>query len=236
MQFVKFLKAALNQASPEFDQLYKHLFTCFINADKNFDGLVNITEFFKLIDVSSAAPRSLGLAPTVQDMEKKMGLEWFANSRNIMFNDLLKPGGTGVTFDSWLTFCLAHIQEHVKFLEVKEPGYTGTGEEFQTFFKNAVNKDSNEWKDLYHFLLKHFINVDLDRDGTIGYHEFDQLLHNVTKTLKQFGFPTDLTGKDRIAFQSKLFHNMDKNNDSSINFHEWLDYMHQHLSSKVAAL
>ena len=54
----------------EFKEFYRFLMECFMEADQDRDGKVNLTEFDQMVEKAAAYPRSHGLAPPSSELYK----------------------------------------------------------------------------------------------------------------------------------------------------------------------
>merc|ERR1712083_256057 len=54
----------------EFKEFYRFLMECFMEADQDRDGKVNLTEFDQMVEKAGAYPRSHGLAPPSSELYK----------------------------------------------------------------------------------------------------------------------------------------------------------------------
>mmetsp|Transcript_15661 Transcript_15661/g.39161 ORF Transcript_15661/g.39161 Transcript_15661/m.39161 type:complete len:548 (+) Transcript_15661:54-1697(+) len=112
-KFIAFLKTATSdRKSREFVELYQFLFNNFVIADKEAKGAVTAEQFDLLVELSAAAPRSLGLAPKSTDMFKS-DAERLA-SRKALFQGMDKDGGGTISFDEYLEYTIKHIAEKVR--------------------------------------------------------------------------------------------------------------------------
>merc|ERR1711972_828799 len=111
--FLAFLRTACaSNSSTEYKELYKFLFNNFLSADKDQRGSITLDQFDVLVEMSAAAPRSLGLAPASADMFRN-DAERLA-SRKQLFNSMNSAGNGLVTFDEYLKFTVNHIAEKVR--------------------------------------------------------------------------------------------------------------------------
>jgi len=114
--------------------------------------------------------------------------------------------------------------------------------EFIFFARNAVNNQkSDDFKLLYHHLLKTFCRVDLDHDGLITFEEFDGLIEKAAVLPRVHGFaPSTETlypnAAARKEARMKQFKAIDVLNRGRITFDEWLRYSVSHVDEKVKAI
>ena len=63
-EFIVFIRQAVNdKKSLAYHELYNFLVSCFVRADKDFNGSVDISEFDSLIEEAAEMPRIYGFAP-----------------------------------------------------------------------------------------------------------------------------------------------------------------------------
>ena len=74
-----------------------------------------------------------------------------------------------------------------------------TKQEFLTFIKKAVNRNSEEYKELYHFLVRTFQAGDKEGYGEVGPAEFDEMIECAAEAPRRFG----LAPKTEELFKSK---------------------------------
>ncbi len=112
-------------------------------------------------------------------------------------------------------------------------------EQFVEFLKNAQDKRSKEYKQLYDHLLYCFTMGDKDLDGKIDKEEFSELVDITAKLPRVHGFaPTrealyhgDAKKMDEV--RTTHFKIMDINGDGTITFNEFLKYTTNHINEKL---
>merc|ERR1711953_777518 len=73
-EFLRFVLAATqSRASAEYKEFYNFLLECFVEADQDMDGKVNLLEFDSMVEKAGAFPRSHGLAPSTNELFKTDG-------------------------------------------------------------------------------------------------------------------------------------------------------------------
>lgn len=98
-----------------------------------------------------------------------------------------------------------------------------------------------EYKELYQWLVKCFVDADRDRDGRITVREFDSLCDVASMEPRRLGFapPVDsmyASDVERYAARRVMFNDMDKDRSGSIGFDEFLSFTIEHIRAKVALL
>lgn len=113
------LAAASSRESPEYKELYHFLHECFMRADDDNSGLVDMWEFDKMIELAAAAPRRFGFAPptnkTYKNDEERIA------ARKVMFDAIAAKNQRNfrdkIGFNAWLEWAYAHICEKAKMLK-----------------------------------------------------------------------------------------------------------------------
>merc|ERR1712180_301452 len=105
-------------------------------------------------------------------------------------------------------------------------------EDFIWFVKRAVqDKKSYSYSELYHSLLKIFVDADTNKDGLVskasiprayGYAPADSELYK--------------TDAEKDAARQKMFDSMDLKSTGVITFDEWLKFSREHIAAKTATL
>merc|ERR1712130_365772 len=242
ISYARFIKAAAGStSSPEYRILYNFLLKCFTDADRDFNGRIDVSEFDNLIEVASAAPRRFGYAPSTSDMYETDDLKIAARQK--MFAAMDKEKSGSLTFDIWLGYCYDHIRHKAATLEINpdDSPLSRNKLSYIAYIKRAIIKTNPEYKELYHHLLDSFTQADINMDGQIGAIEFDRLIEIAAAAPRRFGLaPTSAemyqTGQDRIHVRSKIFQQMDENEDGYISFDEWLKFSFAHIEEKVKEL
>ena len=115
-------------------------------------------------------------------------------------------------------------------------------EDFIWFVKKAVtDKKSNSYTELYHCLLKMFVDADTNNDGLVSKESFSKLVDAAGALPRAYGFaPQDSelykTEKEKEDARQKMFDSMDKKTTGVITFDEWLAYSLEHIMAKTATL
>merc|ERR1712180_117710 len=115
-------------------------------------------------------------------------------------------------------------------------------EDFIWFVKKAVqDKKSYSYSELYHSLLKLFVDADTNRDGLVSKVSFSKLVDAAASMPRAYGYApldSDLykTGEEKDAARQKMFDSMDLKSTGVITFDEWLKFCREHIAAKTATL
>merc|ERR1712121_103518 len=115
-------------------------------------------------------------------------------------------------------------------------------EDFIWFVKKAVqDKKSYSYSELYHSLLKIFVDADTNRDGLVSKASFSKLIDAAASMPRAYGYaPADSdlykTGEEKDAARQKMFDSMDLKSTGVITFDEWLKYCREHIAAKTATM
>ncbi len=240
-EFVRFIKQAMsNNQSDAFIELYQFLVSCFVRADTDLDGKVLLNDFDSMITEAATLPRRYGFAPKEADMYPDDTIRKTARAQMFKQVDQNKDGA--ITLEEWVSFSVKHIMSKVPTLtrDILK-GEHATKDEFIAFIKKAVQKDTEEYLELYHFLLSCFLEADKDRDGAVNHVEFDAMIDEAAEAPRRYGLAPQShimfkSDEDRLAKRGEYFKLMDINGDGTISFDEWLTYALNHIMAKVALL
>merc|ERR1711973_342882 len=115
-------------------------------------------------------------------------------------------------------------------------------EDFIWFVKKAVSdKKSYSYTELYHCLLKMFVDADTNNDGLVSRESFSKLVDAAGALPRVYGFApkdSDLykNEKEKEEARKRMFDSMDKKSTGVITFDEWLAYSLEHIAAKTATL
>merc|ERR1712228_417789 len=115
-------------------------------------------------------------------------------------------------------------------------------EDFIWFVKKAVqDKKSYSYSELYHSLLKIFVDADTNRDGLVSKASFSKLVDAAASMPRAYGYaPADSdlykTGEEKDAARQKMFDSMDLKSTGVITFDEWLKFCREHIAAKTATM
>jgi len=242
-EFVVFIRQAINDPkSSAATELYNFLTACFTRADDNGEGRVYINKFDALIEEAGALPRKYGFAPKTEVLYPSDALRQAGRTKWFNEMDAAKKGF--ITLNDWIGFAKKHIL--AKLIQLPKDVLGGsaadvTKQDFISFIKRAVNKQTPEYKELYFFLLKTFQAGDVNQAGQVDPVAFDKMIEEAAAAPRRFGLApktSDMFKDDasRLKKRKEYFATMDVDNNGTITFDEWLDYAHKHIVSKVATL
>merc|ERR1712002_361252 len=115
-------------------------------------------------------------------------------------------------------------------------------EDFIWFVKKAVqDKKSYSYSELYHSLLKIFVDADTNRDGLVSKASFSKLIDAAASIPRAYGFaPADSdlykTEEEKETARQKMFDSMDLKSTGVITFDEWLKFCREHIAVKTATM
>merc|ERR1712168_136842 len=115
-------------------------------------------------------------------------------------------------------------------------------EDFIWFVKKAVqDKKSYSYSELYHSLLKIFVDADTNRDGLVSKASFSKLIDAAASMPRAYGYaPADSdlykTEEEKNIARQKMFDSMDLKSTGVITFDEWLKFCREHIAAKTATL
>merc|ERR1712029_72396 len=115
-------------------------------------------------------------------------------------------------------------------------------EDFIWFVKKAVqDKKSYSYSELYHSLLKIFVDADTNRDGLVSKASFSKLIDTAASMPRAYGYaPADSdlykTEEEKNIARQKMFDSMDLKLTGVITFDEWLKFCEEHIAAKVATM
>merc|ERR1712058_146244 len=115
-------------------------------------------------------------------------------------------------------------------------------EDFIWFVKKAVqDQKSYSHAEMYHSLLKLFVDADTNKDGLVSKASFSKLIDAAATLPRAYGYaPADSelykTDADKDAARQKMFDSMDLKATGVITFDEWLKFSREHIAAKTATL
>jgi len=115
-------------------------------------------------------------------------------------------------------------------------------EDFIWFVKRAVtDKKSYSHSEMYHSLLKLFVDADTNRDGLVSRASFSKLIDAAAAMPRAYGYaPEDSelykTEAEKDAARQKMFDSMDLKSTGVITFDEWLKFCQEHIAAKTATM
>merc|ERR1712029_1266904 len=115
-------------------------------------------------------------------------------------------------------------------------------EDFIWFVKKAVqDQKSHSHAEIYHCLLKMFVDADTNKDGLVSKSSFSKLIDAAATLPRAYGYaPADSelykTDAEKDAGRQKMFDSMDLKSTGVITFDEWLKFSREHIAAKTATL
>merc|ERR1712033_41720 len=115
-------------------------------------------------------------------------------------------------------------------------------EDFIWIVKKAVNdQKSHSHSEMYHSLLKLFVDADTNKDGLVSKASFSKLIDDAAAMPRAYGYaPADSelykTEAEKDASRQKMFDSMDLNSTGVITFDEWLKFCQEHIAAKTATM
>merc|ERR1712055_268837 len=121
-------------------------------------------------------------------------------------------------------------------------GFNKSKEDFIWFIKQAVkDKKSDAYAELYHCLIKMFVDVDTNRDGLVSRGSFSKLVEMAASIPRMYGYaPADAelykTEDEKDKARQKMFMSMDLKGTGVITVDEWLKFCMEHIIVKTVTL
>eukprot|EP00928_Gymnodinium_smaydae_P089745 TRINITY_DN73657_c0_g1_i1.p1 TRINITY_DN73657_c0_g1~~TRINITY_DN73657_c0_g1_i1.p1 ORF type:complete len:198 (-),score=36.41 TRINITY_DN73657_c0_g1_i1:59-652(-) len=146
-----------------------------------------------------------------------------------------------LTFSMWLEYAVSHVKEKARGLDDINPAskMNQSAAEFKEFMESAFeSRTSQEYKELYHFVLQCFSRADTNLDGLIDFDGFDSFITYAEHTPRRFGFPPlckSMSGSgepDRAARQV-IFDIVDVDKKGYVDFSACLEYVYTQLCEQV---
>merc|ERR1712025_1184797 len=115
-------------------------------------------------------------------------------------------------------------------------------EDFIWFVKKAVqDQKSHSHAEMYHSLLKLFVDADTNKDGLVSKSSFSKLIDAAASLPRAYGYaPVDSelykTEAEKDAARQKMFDSMDLKSTGVITFDEWLKFCREHIAAKTATM
>merc|ERR1712029_1310490 len=115
-------------------------------------------------------------------------------------------------------------------------------EDFIWFVKHGVqDQKSHSHAEMYHSLLKLFVDADTNKDGLVSKASFSKLIDADATLPRAYGYAladADLykTEAEKDAARQKMFDSMDLKATGVMTFDEWLKFCREHIASKTATM
>jgi len=146
-------------------------------------------------------------------------------------------GDDRMTLDEWSKFAMGAFCMMIQC----NNGFNRSKEDFIWFVKKAVkDKESHAHGEMYHCLLKMFVDADTNRDGLVSKASFSKLIDIATALPRQYGYPVENeihgSEQEKETARQKIFSSMDLKNTGVITFDEWLKYCQENIFAKIATM
>jgi len=121
-------------------------------------------------------------------------------------------------------------------------GFNKSKEDFIWFIKKASSdKKGDAHAELYHCLLKMFVDADTNKDGLVSKASFSKLIDMAASIPRMYGYaPLDAdlykTETEKEQARQKMFDSMDLKNTGVVTFDEWYKFSMEHIIAKTATL
>merc|ERR1712033_23771 len=115
-------------------------------------------------------------------------------------------------------------------------------EDFIWFIKKATSdRKCDAHSELYHALLKMFVDADTNYDGLVSRESFSKLVDKAASIPRAYGYaPPDSelykTEEERDLARKKMFDSMDLKSTGVITFDEWYRFSMEHIAAKTATI
>lgn len=195
-----------------------------------------------MIEKAAAMPRRFGLAPSNSEMYGDNSAQ-MQQVRRQMFDQMDKRRRGKIGMEEWVAFAIAHISEKVKginwgtldfcHLEKSSPST------FVKFLEQALaDKGSEQYKSLYEFLFKTFVESDVEERGAITLEQFDILIEDAAQAPRALGLaPTTEQAYSNPAqkrqARQREFQQMDVDRAGVITFDKFLNWCLTHVAAKI---
>merc|ERR1712048_654192 len=145
--------------------------------------------------------------------------------------------------EEWIEFAMTHIAQKASTMRMDTLDFShlenqGAGD-FVTFLEQALaDRHSEQFKSLYEFLFKTFVESDKAEKGAITIDEFDVLIEDAAQAPRALGlapstaqsYPSE--EKKRIARQAE-FAQMDVDGSGAVTFDKFFNWALLHIQAKV---
>merc|ERR1712112_95771 len=131
---------------------------------------------------------------------------------------------------------------HLLIMSAPVNTFNKSKEDFIWFVKKAVNdKKSYSHSEMYHSLLKLFVDADTNKDGLVGKASFSKLIDAAAAMPRAYGYaPEDSelykTEAEKDAARQTWVDSMDLKSTGVITFDEWLKFCQEHIAAKTATM
>merc|ERR1712183_178778 len=121
-------------------------------------------------------------------------------------------------------------------------GFNKSKEDFIWFIKGATSDlKSDAHAELYHCLLKMFVDADTNKDGLVSKASFSKLIDMAASIPRMYGYaPSDgelyRSEEDKDQARQLMFDSMDLRCTGVITFDEWFKFSMEHIAAKTATV
>merc|ERR1711970_1597921 len=235
-EFTKFLITAIQPGTAEHTELYWYLVELFVDNDTNKGGIVTKRAFPAMVDKMIAMPKKLGILHPDQELYEDDESKRLARQEQL-FVAANPRGDDKMTLDEWSKFAMGVFCMMIQC----NNGFNRSKEDFIWFVKKAVkDKQSHAHGEMYHCLLKMFVDADTNRDGLVSKASFSKLIDIAIALPKQYGYPVENeihgSEQEKETARQKIFSSMDLKNTGVITFDEWLKYCQENVFAKIATM
>jgi len=242
--FKCWLRDAITKASgAERKELYGFLAECFLDADGDRDGLIGAKEFEFLLEKAAALPRRFGLAPSNSEIYGDNDAAC-REVRQQMFQMMDTSNRGFIGLAQWIQFAVAHISEKIKDIDFQAVDFAHLekygAEEFLNYLAEAMkDKNTIQYKSLYEFLFKTFVEADNDQQGFVDMNNFDLLIEQAASAPRALGLAPPSSETYASAAQMKqarqaMFEQMDTKKTGKVCFDQFLSWSMAHIAVKVS--
>merc|ERR1712048_323143 len=147
--------------------------------------------------------------------------------------------------EEWIFFAIQHITEKVKGMNWSTLDFVhleqATPSSFVSYLEAALaDRHSEQYKSLYEFLFKTFVEADVDEKGAVTMEQFDILIEAAAQAPRVLGLaPSSAesypTAQHRLQARQQEFDQMDADREGTISFDEFLNWCLSHINIKVQA-
>merc|ERR1712035_73096 len=148
----------------------------------------------------------------------------------------------GTSFKSPISIQSFYLTFNMSSSTTAVNSFNKSKEDFIWFVKKAVNdKKSHSHSEMYHSLLKLFVDADTNKDGLVSRASFSKLIDAAAAMPRAYGYaPADSdlykTEAEKDASRQKMFDSMDLKSTGVITFDEWLRFCQEHIAAKTATM
>jgi len=235
-EFMKFLITAVQPGSAEHTELFWYLVELFVENDGNKDGIVTKRAFPAMVDKLVVMPKKLCILHPDQELYEDDESKRLARQEQ-MFVAADPRVDDKMTLDEWIKFATGVFCAMIQ----SSNGFNRSKEDFIWFVKKAVtDKHSHTHGEMYHCLLKMFVDADTNRDGLVSKASFSKLIDIATALPRNYGYPVESevhgTDEEKEMARQKIFGSVDLKNTGVITFDEWLKYCQEKIFGKIAVM